>query len=134
MTKTDDPIGLALASIGLGATVGATVVTAGILILRSLQAIGGTGAQPGVEFTVLGTTFFGGVAAGLLTAFLTSRGIEDLWRRAVITAIATFGTVLLSAITAPIDIVGGRTGLGVYLITLIVGAAYLRSRARAAAA
>ena len=134
MTRTDDPIGLALGSIGLGATVGATLVTAGILVLRSLQAIGGTGSQPAVEFTVLGTSFFGGIGAGLLTAFLSSQGIEDLWRRAVIAALAVFCTVLLSAITAPVDMVSGRTGLAIYLIALIVGAIYLRSRVRSVAA
>ena len=132
MRTTDDPIGLALGSIGLGATVGATLVTAGILILRSIQAIEGTGAQPGVEFTVLGASFFGGIGAGLMTAFLSSRGVEDLWRRAVIAAIAAFGTVLLSAITAPIDMVSGRGGLIVYLIALILGATYLRANVRKA--
>ena len=48
--------------------------------------------------------------------------------------LAVFGTVLLSVVAAPIDMVAGALGLGVYLVVLTVVAVRLHRTARRTAA
>jgi hypothetical protein len=113
-----DPIGLALGSIGAGATTGAAVVTAGTVIVRLLPE-GGSGDA---AFGVLTGGALLGIAVAVTCTVIVTAAIADLWRRAVAGAIAAFLAILLGAISAPADRLAGRIGLAVYLL-LLIGAA-----------
>ncbi len=115
-----------------GATAGASVMTAGLFVLRVVQGSGGQGAAPVGEFTVLSVAVIAGIATSASTGFMSSRPIGDLWRRGVIGAIGTFGAIVLAAATAPVDFAIGPIGLGLYLALLIFGAVTFRRRVRGA--
>lgn len=113
--ELQDPVGLALGSIGAGATTGAAVVTAGTVALRMLPG-GGSGD---VAFGVLTAGALLGIAAAAACTFAAIGTITDLWRRAVAGAIAAFLAILLGAISAPADRLAGRVGLAIYFFLLI---------------
>ena len=132
---TADPVGTAVLSIGAGATVGTACTTAGVLALRLLQG-GDPAALPAdVGGMILSVAVSVGLFAAVLTGWFSSRAIDDTWRRGVTAALAVFGTVLLSVLATPIDLVAGPVGLAAYLVVLIVLAVrFLRAARRAAAA
>ena len=131
---TSDPVGLALASIGLGATVGAAIMCAGLFVLRLIQQGAGPGQHVQLEFAVLTGAIFVGVAAAVIVSFRATGAIEDLWRRGVASAIAVFGAVLLATVSAPVDLAIQTPGLVAYVLLLIVGAAWFARAVRRAAA
>jgi hypothetical protein len=51
----------------------------------------------------------------------------------VIATLAVFGTVMLSLVAVPADLLAGRAGLAGYLALLVAGAAWARVQARRAA-
>jgi hypothetical protein len=118
MTTTQDPVGLALASIGVGATTGGCIMSAGALALRLVQNAYGQGNAPVVEFFVLSGSVVAGVIASILITLIASRAIDDLWHRGVAAAIATIVGILLGALTAPIDMLAGPPGLSAYGVAL----------------
>ena len=133
MASTEDPVGLALASIAAGATAGASVITAGLFVLRVVQgSIGGRGSAEFGEFAVLSVVVAAGLATSALTGFMSSRPIGEVWRRGVVGAIGSFGAILLTAATAPVDFAAGPVGLALYLALLIYGAVTFRRRVRGA--
>jgi hypothetical protein len=127
-----DPVVRAIGGLATGAADGAAVIVAGLLVLRTLQH-GRVAETQATGFTVLAATLFAGVAAAILSAWLLSRGITVLWRRAVTAALAVCGAILLSLVAVPADVLAGRAGLGVYLVLLVAGAAYALAQARRAA-
>lgn len=132
--STRDPIGVALASVGAGATSGGSVVTVGLLAFRSLQRGGAGTADADAQFLALSVSLMVGIGvAASLTVALT-RPITDLWQRGVATTIAAFFAAILAAGTAPADLIGGRLGLVTYLALLLAAARYTTRRARRAAA
>jgi len=105
-----DLVGVALGAIAAGATAGAFVVATGLAILRhSLDAV------------LLLLPFTGIVVAAGLAWRLTAP-IADWWRRGVTAALAVFGAMMLAALTAPADMIGGRPGLAALGIVLAAGA------------
>jgi len=122
-----DPIGVTLGSLGAGAGTGAAVMSAGTFALRTTQSAGGGGDA---AFGVLAATVMLGLAATILTTLHVNRPVDDLWRRATTAAIAVFGMVLLTLVTAPLDAFLGRAALLPYAGLLSVGAGLAARSAR----
>jgi hypothetical protein len=130
---TNDPVGLALASLGAGITAGAAVITTGMIVLRTVQ-VGAAAAEPSeTHFTVLTITTFTGIVVAVAVGWVLSRALDDLWRRGVIGALSVFGMALVAGVAAPADMLAGRAGLAGYLAILLVGLRYTSARARRAA-
>jgi hypothetical protein len=130
---TSDPVGTAVASIGAGATSGAAVMTAGVLLVRLLQRGDpqNLAAQPGTW--ILGSSVFVGLAVAAATGWLSTRAIPDPWRRGVTAALCVFGAVLLAVVATAADMIGGARALSVYAGILFVTAGATHHLARAAA-
>jgi hypothetical protein len=129
MTEARDPVVRAMAALATGATSGAAMITAGLLVLRTVQH-GRVAATQDTGFTILAVTVFAGLAVAVLSAWRLSRGIIELWRRSVTAALATCGALLLSLGAVPADLFGGRAALGGYLVLLLTGASYALVQAR----
>jgi len=131
---TADPVGTAIASIGAGATVGTACTTAGVFAVRLLQGGDAATLPSDVGGMILSVAVSVGLFAAVLTGWMASRAIDDTWRRGVTAALAVFGTVLLSVLATPVDLVAGPIGLALYLVIVIVLAVRFLSAARRAAA
>ncbi|MDH3456645.1 MAG: hypothetical protein OER90_07350 [Gemmatimonadota bacterium] len=131
--STNDPVGTAVASIGAGATSGAAVMTAGVLLVRLLQRGDphNLAAQPGTW--ILGSSVFLGLAVAATTGWLSTRAIPDTWRRGVTAALCVFGAVLLAVVATAADMIGGAPALSVYAGFLVVAAGITHGIARRAA-
>ncbi len=132
MPSTTDPVGLALASLGAGSSAGASVITAGTIVLRSVQR---AEAEPNLDtgFVIMSVVLVVGIATAVTTGITLTRALDETWRRGVVGALSVFGTALLAGLAAPADMLAGRSGLGVYLIALILLAiAMWRSALRSA--
>lgn len=129
-----DPVGLALTSIGAGATTGAACITAGALTLRLLQARGAAGDER-TGFTVIASTALTGLLLAAATGWLRTRAINDRWRRGVAAAMSAFGAALLAVVATPADVLGGTPGVGTYTVILLIAVLlFHRAAARAARA
>jgi hypothetical protein len=127
-----DPVLRALGGLATGAAAGAAVVTAGVLALRTFQR--GRVAETQQEgFTLLAVTVVIATVVAAGTGWVLSGGIVEAWRRGVIATLAVFGTVMLSLVAVPADLLAGRGGLAGYLALLIGVAAWALVRARRAA-
>lgn len=131
---TADPVGTVVASIGAGATVGTACTTSGVLAVRLLQGRDAAAFSTDMGGLILSTAVSVGLLAAVLTGWLTSRAIDDAWRRGVTAALAAFGMVLLSVLATPVDLMAGRGGLAVYLALCSVFAArFVRAARRSGA-
>jgi hypothetical protein len=127
-----DPVGIALSSIGAGATSGAVLMTGGVGLVRYLQA--GGAPQPGLAFGIFLGTALGGVAAAAAFGWVHTRRIDDRWRRGVTAAVSVLGAVLLAIVAIPVDLVADGAGLGIYVVALAAALSYFhRAAARAGA-
>lgn len=115
-----------LAGITTGAAAGGATMTAGGIVLRSLEP------GPDAGFAVLTAAVMGGMAVAGTLAALLSRGMEDFWRRGAAATVAIFGACLLALVAAPADMLAGRAGLGGYSVLLLSVAAWSWYRARRA--
>ncbi len=129
MPLTKDPVGLALAGLGAGSASGAAVVTAGMLLLRTIQVSGGPEQAVDLGFTVIWASLALGITAAVATGWMLTGALDDTWRRAVVGALSVFGTALLAGIGMPVDLLAGRVGLTAYLFAMLVAALYARSAA-----
>ena len=129
MTGTTDPVGLTLASLGSGSATGAAVITAGMIAFRSLPAGADTEQATDLGFLIITGSLLLGIAAAVATGWLLTKALGDMWRRAVVGALSVFGTMLLAALTMPVDMAGGSLSLAVYLAALIAAAGYTRRAA-----
>ncbi len=132
MPRARDPVVRALGGLATGAATGAVVVTAGLLVLRTVQR-GRVAETQDTGFTILGISVFIGMIAAAGGGWLLSSGIEEAWRRGVIATLAVFGMLMLSLVAVPADLLAGRFGLAGYLILLLAGGAWALARARRAA-
>lgn len=110
-----DLIGIALGSIAAGACAGAALVGVALILLRHRL-------DP-----VLPLLPFGGIVVAAATAWLLAAPIADWWRRGVTAALAVFAALMLAALTAPADMLGGRWGLAGYALVM-AGAALAAAR------
>ncbi len=127
----NDPIGVAIGSIGAGATAGASVITAGLIAFRFLAGDGADLNQD-AQFSIITIGLVGGLITAITTTFTLTSSITDLWRRAAISGTTVFATVFLAALSAPIDMAVGTAGLTVYLVLLVAVVLYAGGKTRAA--
>ncbi len=106
---TADPVGTALASIGVGASTGAACITVGLIIFRTA----------GPAEAIIPAGLFVGVVTAVATAWVLSRPIADYFRRGVAAAIGAFAALLLAGLAVPADMVAGIFGLSIYLVLLV---------------
>jgi hypothetical protein len=124
-----DRIGVALGAMGAGASFGAAVVVAGLLVFRSWQA---SGTTPPSNVPLLSGPLLIGLALGVGAAWRLARPVADQWHRGVAAGLALFGVAMLAALAAPVDGLAGLPGLAVYGMALVVsGWAALRRVHRA---
>ena len=121
-----------MGGLATGAATGATVVTAGLLLLRTFQR-GRVAETQDQGFTLLAATVLVAIMAAAGTGWLLSRGIAEAWRRGVVATLAVFGMLMLSLVAVPADLLAGRGGLAGYLALLVGAAAWSLAHARRAA-
>ncbi len=127
----NDPVGVAIGSIGAGATAGASVITAGLIAFRFLAG-DGADLNQNAQFSIITIGLIGGLITAITTTFTLTSSITDLWRRAAIAGTTVFATVFLAALSAPIDMATGTAGLTVYLVLLVAAVLYAGAKTRAA--
>ena len=127
----NDLVGVAIGSIGTGATAGASVITAGLIAFRFFAG-DGAGLNQNAQFSILTIGLVGGLITAITTSFTLTSSITDLWRRAAISGTTVFATVFLAALSAPIDMATGTAGLTVYLVLLVAVVLYAGVKTRAA--
>jgi hypothetical protein len=132
MPAARDPVVRALGGLATGAAAGASVITAGLLVLRSVQR-GRVAETQDLGFTILFATVLTAVVAAAATGWLLTAGLEELWRRGVTAVLAVFGMLMLSLVAVPADLVAGRPGLAGYLLLLLAAGARSLMWARRAA-
>jgi len=132
--EKNDPVGVALSGIGAGATAGASVITASLIVFRLVSGGADDGLSQGLQFAVITAGLVGGVITAFLTTFTLARTITDLWRRAALAATTVFAAAFLAALATPVDMITGVPGLSVYLAALGVVTWYSAAKAKAAAA
>lgn len=114
---------MVLGAFGAGATAGAAAVALGLFLFRN-------------QLThLLSVLVFAGIVVASAVAWYLARPIADWWRRGVTAVMAVFGAMLLTALTAPVDMMAGQLGLGGFAVIVLVlstaAARYsLRSRSR----
>jgi hypothetical protein len=128
-----DPVGVALGSIGAGATAGASVITTSLIVFRLLMGDAADGMNPDLQFTVITLGLVGGVFTAVITAYALASTVTDTWRRAALAGTTVFAAAFLAVPAAPADMIAGAAGLVVYLAVLLSGTWYGVSKARAAA-
>lgn len=110
-----DLVGVALGSIACGAAGGAAAVALGLVTLRRQLT------------DLLPLLLFAGIVVAASVAWRLARTIADWWRRGVTAAIAVFAAMLLTAVTAPVDMAAGTIGLLVFAV-IMIGAAALAAQ------
>ena len=133
MAAETDPIGVALGSIGAGATAGASVITMSLIVFRLLMGGAEDATNQDLQFAVITAGLVGGVITAVVTAYTLARTVSDTWRRAALAGTTVFAAVFLAVPAAPADMLAGPTGLAVYLAVLLSGTWYGVSKARGAA-
>ncbi len=126
-----DPIGVALGSIGAGSCAGASLITLGLVVYRSLPASAGD-ADLDQRFLVITAGLVIGMVTAMATAFALSGTIPDPWRRGVIVASTVFAATILAALAAPVDLLAGGMGLIGYAVVLLAAANHARNKVKAA--
>jgi len=112
-----------LGAFAAGATAGAAAVALGLLLFRN-------------QLThLLPVLLFAGIVVAAAVGWYLAGPIADWWRRGVTAVIAVFGAMLLTALTAPMDMIAGPLGLAGFTIVALAlstaAARYsLRSRSR----
>jgi len=102
-------------------------------LFRSLPDIRDPEHATDVGFLLITLSLLVGGAAAVAAGWFLTRALADAWRRAVVGALSVFGTMLLSAVSMPADLVGGRPALTAYLVALIAAATFAyRAALRAA--
>lgn len=105
------------------------MITAGMIVLRTMQASRGVDRTVSAGFAVIWVTLIVGIAIAALTGWALTRALDDMWRRGVVGALSVFGTALLAGIGMPVDLLTGRIGLTVYLLITLTAALYMRAGA-----
>ncbi|HEY2824235.1 MAG TPA: hypothetical protein VGI83_01695 [Gemmatimonadales bacterium] len=127
-----DGIGIALGAVGAGASFGGAVVAAGLLIFRTWQA---SGAAIPPRLPLLSGPLLTGIALSVTLTWRLTRLIPDVWQRGITAGLALFGSAMLAALAAPADTLGGRPGIALYGLALILsGWTALRRVRRSSAA
>jgi len=105
-----------------GAAAGAAAVTFALVALRARLD------------NLLPLLVFGGIVTAAGVAWRCAAPITDWWRRGLTAALAVFGALMLTALSAPADMVAGVAGLlafGAVLLAVAALAAHHSVRSRA---
>ena len=106
-----------------GAAVGAGTVTMALVALRARLE------------HLLPLLVFGGIVTAAAVAWRLAAPIADWWRRGLTAALAVFGALMLTALSAPADMIAGPAGLLAFAAVLLAAAGVatrysVRSRSR----
>jgi len=124
-----DPVSLVFRALPFGVAVGVGCQAMVTWTVRTLQTGAPAGAKPSLDsapaLVLLIGTLLGLVIAGLAT-WRALAPIENPWRQAMLSIIASLGSFAVSLVTLPIDRTFGRTGLLVLagacgLIAMLLG-------------
>ena len=120
-----DPVAIGLGALGAGLGLGGGVLTFSLALVRGLQRFNPS-SQVGEVAVDTSTDILAGLFAGLAVAaffgWRRSRGIENVFQRGAIAAIAAFGAVMIGFLFAPAtDHFLGLIGLVVLGVLLIAG-------------
>ena len=110
-----DLIGVALGALASGAAGGAGAVTLALATLRTR-----------LEY-LLPLLVFGGIVTAAAVAWRLAAPITDWWRRGLTAALAVLGALMLTALSAPADLIAGPIGL-LALAAVLLAAAGLAAR------
>ena len=120
-----DPVAIGLGALGSGLGLGGGVLTISLVLVRAIQRA--NIPHPGGEAVVDTSTdilvgLFAGIAVAAFFGWRRSRGVENIFQRGAIAAIAAFGAVMIGFVFAPIsDRLGGVIGLVVLALLLLAG-------------
>ena len=132
-----DFVPLAIAGLGFGIALGATVIAVALWLLRTIQA--GTPAPDTLDLgSAPAVLLFGGTAGGMLAAaagtWQALRPIASTWRQGGLAMIASFASLVVSLLAIPVDTWFGHWGvLGLALAGAALTWWLSRAVARAAA-
>jgi hypothetical protein len=138
MDAEKDFVPLALAGMGFGVSLGATVTLVALWLLRMIQA-----STPAADTLDLGSApamlLFGGTVGGMLAGaagtWRALRPVASTWRQGGLAMVTAFATLVVSLLAVPVDTSFGHWGV---LALAVLGAALAwrlsRAVARAAAA
>lgn len=120
-----DPVAIGLGALGSGLGLGGGVLTISLVLVRAIQRA--NIPHPGGEAVVDTSTdilvgLFAGIAVAAFFGWRRSRGVENIFQRGAIAAIAAFGAVMIGFLIAPLfDHFFGLPGLGVAGALLLSG-------------
>lgn len=137
MRTTNDPVALALASLVTGAATGGTVITLGVIVLRFLpgqETIQEIPDHLTTQDVILQVSLVGGVLVAATSGWLLTRAILDYYHRGLTAALGVFGSFVLGGMAVPVDMIGHRIGLFIYVTALVALGNYSFRKARRAAA
>jgi NhaP-type Na+/H+ or K+/H+ antiporter len=120
-----DPVAIGLGALGSGLGLGGGVLTFSLVLVRAVQhaniSTRATDAVVDTSTDIL-VGLFAGIAVAAFFGWRRSRGVENIFQRGAIAAIAAFGAVMIGFLIAPIvDRVAGLVGLAIAGILLIAG-------------
>ena len=120
-----DPVAIGLGALGSGLGLGGGVLTAALLLVRAAQHanIPSKAAEAMVDTsTDILVGLFAGLAVAAFFGWRRSRGVENIFQRGAIAAIAAFGAIMIGFIFAPLfDRLAGVIGLIVLALLLLAG-------------
>lgn len=120
-----DPVAIGLGALGSGLGLGGGVLTVALLLVRAVQhaSIPARADDAMVDTsTDILVGLFAGIAVAAFFGWRRSRGVENIFQRGAIAAIAAFGAVMIGFLFAPIaDRLGGVIGLVVLALLLLAG-------------
>lgn|GEM_PF-1890218 len=120
-----DPVAIGLGALGSGLGLGGGVLTVALVLVRAVQH---ANIPPRADDAVVGTStdilagLFAGIAVAAFFGWRRSKGVENIFQRGAISAIAAFGAVMIGFLFAPLfDHFAGLAGLVVLAVLLIAG-------------
>jgi len=122
---TPDPVAVGLGALGAGLGLGGGVLTVSLALVRTIQRV--NLPHPAGDAVVDTSTdilvgLFAGLAVAAFFGWRRSHGIENVFQRGAIAAIAAFGSVMIGFLLAPAaDHFLGLPGLIVLGLLLIGG-------------
>jgi hypothetical protein len=132
-TPDRDFVPLAIAGMGFGVALGATIITGALWLLRMIQS-----STPAATTLDLGSTtallLFGGTVGGMIAAaagtWRALRPIASTWRQGGLGMVAAFASLVVSLLAVPADTYLGHWGV---LLLALAGAAWTWRMSRAVA-
>ena len=120
-----DPVAIGLGALGAGLGLGGGVLTVSLALVRAVEhanissRVGDVAVDTSTDILV---GLFAGIAVAAFFGWRRSRGIDNIFQRGAIAAIAAFGAVMIAFVfTTAVDHFFGWIGVAVFGLLLIVG-------------